>query len=132
MALSYKIKVFDAPKMVEIIDLFAIHFNVNKIPESLFRVQNIIKVSQKDQFYAGVGPAPFRNDWDSKTRATGILNLNSLLAKLQDDLHQDWAAFEIDTVIYLDFGIPTYLANLKGEILKTKLFASLNQLFVIN
>lgn len=121
LARSYRIEVFDAPKMPTIIDGFAKFFGVVKIPTHLLNVQKIIQASQENQFYPGMGPAPFKNDWDLQTRSTGIINLNSLLGKLQNDLNQDWAAFELDNEIHMDFTIPKNLLNLPGDKLKSVL-----------
>lgn len=129
LAESYRVKPLDAPKMSEIIDCFAKHFGIEKIPDNLINVQNIIQNSQKNQFYPGMGQPPFKYDWDPNTRSTGILNVNSLLGKLQNDLNQNWAAFEIDTNIYIDFAIPNALTHLPEENLRIHLFEKMNAMF---
>lgn len=129
LAKSYHIKVFDAPKMPNIIDCLADHFGVGKIPPHLLRVQKIIQGSQENQIYPGMGPAPFKHEWDPQTRSTGIINLNRLLSHIQSDLSQDWSAFELDNVFYLDFPIPKYLLNSPEEDLRSSLHRKTDDMF---
>lgn len=117
LAKSYRITVFDAPKITNIIDHFADHFQADSIPQNLINLQKIIQESQSNQIYQGMGPAPFKHDWDDQTRQSGILNINSKLQHLQNDLDQDWAIFSLDDFFYLDLTIPKkWIKKTKSEI----------------
>ena len=117
LAKSYRITVFDAPKITKIISHFADHFQAESIPQNLINLQNIIQESQSNQIYPGMGPAPFQHEWDPATRQTGIMDINRYLVNLQNDLNQNWSIFSMDNLFYLDFPIPDkWLLNPNTEI----------------
>ena len=117
LAKSYRITVFDAPKITKIISHFADHFQAESIPQNLINLQNIIQESQSNQIYPGMGPAPFQHEWDPATRQSGIMDINRYLVNLQNDLNQNWSIFSMDNLFYLDFPIPDkWLLNPKSEI----------------
>ncbi len=125
LASSYRIDVIDSPKISNIVDLLASHFNISDIPQTLLNLQKIILDSQSNQIYAGLGSASFKNDWDNQTRQSGILDFNREITKLRNDLGQEWSIFLLDNQLFVDFPIPVKMLKLENHVLSDQILDKL-------